>query len=110
MSNKGKKANWSVPYVSDRPDDIFDLNLVQEAQLDNIFGIVGKNQAGVAKKKAIVWYDGEDAPTMTDFAGLPNGSLLIAWNIATPAIYVKKANSDPAVIGDWFAAAGSQVT
>ena len=97
-----KRATWSVPYVSDRPRDILGLPADQEAKFSNFIGFAGKNQDAEAKTFNVVVYDGTAAPTLTDFAALPVGTVIIAPFLATPKIYVHKTKSDPAVVGDWY--------
>lgn len=106
----GKRANWSSLYQSDRPQDILGLTQAQEDDFGNIIGFQGRKQDGSAKSAFILVYDETDALTLTDYATTPIGTIIIAPKIAKPTIYIHKAQSSPAVVGDWYEIEGTQVT
>lgn len=101
MANS-KRAGWSIPYTSDRPQDILGFTAEQEADFSNIFGLSGHNQTGAGKDTFILFYDGTSAPTLTDYASTPIGTVIIAPKLAVPKIYIHNKKSETPVAGDWF--------
>ena len=110
MATKGKRANWSGLIVSDRPRDKFKMTVSEDATLENILGVTGRDQDGDVQDKGILWYGGTTAPTLTNYDDTPVGTILIAYNLSAPRIYIHKAQSSPAVAGDWYYVQGTQAT
>src|SRR5690606_20247964 len=98
----GRRANWSSLYQSDRPQDILGLTQAQEEDFGNIIGFQGRKQDGTAKSTFVLVYDSADALTLTDYAETPIGTVIIAPKITKPTIFIHKAQSSPAVVGDWY--------
>lgn len=109
-SGTGKRAGWSSLYQGDRPRDILNLTEDQEATLSQILGFTGKDQDENESKLIVLVYDGTDAPTMTDYANTPIGTIVLCPLLSAPRIYIHKAQSSTAVIGDWYYIQGTQVT
>lgn len=109
MSN-GRRATWSQSYVGDRPRDVLALTEAQEAKLSQFIGFTGRDQSGTEVHTNILRYDGTAAPTVTDFASTPVGTILLCPKLAKPTLYIHKAQSSPAVVGDWYYIEGTQVT
>jgi len=101
MAN-GKRGNWSGIYAGDRPQDVLGLTQAQEAKLNNIIGFVGKDQNKEVKTFNVLVYKGSTAPTLTDFASTPIGTVIIAPELATPKIYIHHAKSATPATTDWF--------
>jgi len=111
MSTKtGKRANWSGLYVSDRPRDLLGLTEAQEETIDQFIGFVGKNQDGEVKNANLLIFTGTSAPTITDYANTPKGTIIIAPFLTHSLIYVHKSQSTPAVVGDWEVFTAATVT
>lgn len=110
MSGVGKRAGWSHPYVGDRPRDVLGLTKDQEATISQFIGFFGKDEDDNKQEQFILRYDGTDAPTLTNYASTPIGTVIIAPKLATPTIYIHKAQSEPGVVGDWYKIAGVQAT
>lgn len=100
-----KRANWSGLIVSDRPSDEFGLSATQEDDFENITGLIGKDQANSIKQKGILFYNKTAAPTLTDYANIPLGSIIIAPYLTAPKIYIKKLASSTPAVSDWFSVA-----
>ena len=97
----GTRATHSVINTSDRPRDILGLTKAQEADFSQFLGFTGRNQAGDTKSTNILFYPDTSAPTLTDYAATPLGTIIIAPFLAHSAIYIHKAASSPAIVGDW---------
>jgi hypothetical protein len=97
----GKRMSWSSLYQGDRPRDIMDLTEDQEATLSQAIGFSGKDQNGNAKEAIILIYPGTTAPTLTNYAKTPKGTILIAPFLTHSLMYIHKSQSSPAVVGDW---------
>lgn len=107
---KGKRANWSSLYQSDRPRDILQLTEAQEATVKQFIGFGGKDQDGNERKLFIIVSDATSQPTLTDFANTPIGTIIFTPKIASILGYQHQAQSSPAVIGDWAKIAKTTVT
>ena len=111
MSTKtGKRANWSGLYVSDRPRDLLGLTEAQEETIDQFIGFVGKDQGGEVKNANILVYTGTSAPTLTDYANTPKGTIIIAPFLTHSTLFVHRLQSTPAVVGDWEKIVAATVT
>ncbi len=106
----GKRAVWSSLYQSDRPRDILGLSEVQETKISQFIGLAGKDQDGNESQLFVLKYEGTSAPTVTDFATAPIGTVILCPKLSAPRIYIHKAQSSPAVVGDWYYIQGTQVT
>jgi hypothetical protein len=106
----GKRMAWSSVYQSDRPRDILQLTEDQEATLSQAIGFSGKDQNGDAQEAVILIYPGTSAPTMTNYAKTPKGTIVIAPFLTHSLMYVHKAQSTPAVVGDWEVFTAATVT
>jgi len=106
----GKRAGWSSLYESDRPRDILGLTEAQEGTLSQFIGFTGKDQNGKENKTFILKYEGTTAPTLTNYAETPIGTIIIAPKLATPKLYIHKTKSTPAVAGDWYSLTFTQET
>jgi len=110
MSGIGQRAGWSHPYVGDRPREVLKLTEVQEATLKQFIGFAAKEVDGDPTEQFILTYDGTDAPTLTDYATTPIGTIILTPKVASVAMYQHQAQSDPAVVGDWASVAKTTVT
>lgn len=109
MSN-GKRGNWMSYYQGDRPRDVLGLTEDQEATLKGVIGFVGKNYDGDIQEQFILIFEGTSAPTVTDYAECPIGTLILTPKLADIFGYQKQADSTPAVIGDWAKVAKTTVS
>lgn len=109
-SGTGKRAKWGSLYQGDRPRDVLNLTEDQEATLKGILGFTLNDQDDNQEKQVVLVYHGTSAPTVTNYANTPIGTLIICPKLASPRIYIHKAQSSPAVIGDWYYVQGTQVT
>ena len=101
MSGIGLRAGWMVPYVGDRPRDVLGLTEAQEAKVSKFIGWTGKDVNGSPVDHFILILDPANAVTPTDFAATPLGTELHSNNGTHSTVYVHKAKSTPAVVGDW---------
>jgi hypothetical protein len=102
------------------------LNLAREVDIQNVGDLLGLTNAQLADvifasaksavdldgNKRIVWtiiYN-KSTITLTDFANAGVGSRIYAVGLSTKTLYVKCAESSPAVVGDWYLEALSQAT
>lgn len=106
----GHKPGWSCVKQSDNPQDQYGLTAVNTAKLSQFIGFSGKDVAQDAKELLIVTYEGTSNPTVTDFALLPLGTLLVCPFLSAPRIYIKKAATASPAIGDWHYLQFTQVT
>jgi len=105
----GKKPNWSQIMDSDNPMDIYGLSAAEADNLQFI-GFSGKDIDGNNTDTIIAVYNGTDAPTLTNYADLPIGAIIIAPKLTTPKLFIHNAQSSPAVVGDWFGITAVQET
>lgn len=106
----GKKPNWSQIIDTDNIQDIYGLSAAEGATIAQAIGFSGKDQSGNNRDQLVLAYDGTSAPTVTNWADLPVGTVVFCAKLAAPRIYIHKAQSSPAVIGDWYYIQGTQVT
>jgi len=110
MSGIGLRAGWSHPYVGDRPREILGLTEAQEATLSQFIGFTGKDVNGDPVEQFFITYDEDSAPTLTDYAETPIGTIILTPKLANVAFYQHQAQSTPAVVGDWASVAKTTVT
>ncbi|MEM3091550.1 MAG: hypothetical protein QXD05_00230 [Candidatus Pacearchaeota archaeon] len=106
----GKRASWSSTYESNRPRDILGLTKAQEEKISQFIGFVGKDQSENEQKTFVLIYNGTTAPTLTDFAATPIGTIIIAPKLNAPKIYIHKTKSTIPAVSDWYSFTASQET
>lgn len=107
-SESGKKMGWSQLYQGDRPEDVLPLERANAAKLAQAIGFAGHDQEGNESEQFILTYTSSDAITLTDFAKVPIGTIIIAPKITKPTIFIKKLASSPAAASDWFKLEGAE--
>lgn len=110
MAGTGKRATWSYIYVGDRPREILGLTEAQEADISQFIGFSAKDQDGNSKDHFELVYEGTDAPTLTNFASTPVGTIIWCPNVADVSHYIHQAKTDTPVVGDWKVVATTTVT
>lgn len=106
----GPKPGWSSPIFSENPADLYGLTKAQAEKIAQFIGFMGKDVAQADHEFNVWIYDGTDAPTVTDFAVSPIGTVLVCPKLTKSRLYIHKAQSSPAVVGDWYYIEGTQVT
>lgn len=106
----GSKSGWGYLMKSNNPEDTYILTAAQMANLGVWVGFNNLDINGDRHELNIIEYDSADAPTMTDYANTPINTLMIAAKLTKPTLFIHKAQSDPAVIGDWFKIEGTVVS
>ena len=101
MELVGKRANWSTPITSSRPRDILGLSLAAEANISQFIGWSGADQDDNAQEQFILVYNGTTAPTLTDYATTPIGTVILTPQLASVSHYIHQAQSATPVKGDW---------
>ena len=100
MSNKlGNKANWSVPYVSDRPREILNLNQTQEDKVKSFIGFSGRNSKG-EETNTYILETLETSVNLSDFASCPVGTIILTPKVSGIAFYQRIANTG-VIANDW---------
>lgn len=106
----GPKPGWSSPIFSDNPADYYGLTKVQATTIAQFLGFIGKDVTQTEHEFNVLIYDGTSAPTLTNYAVMPIGTMIICPKLTKSSIYIHKAQSSTPVVGDWFIIEGAQAT
>jgi len=108
----GLKQNYGRQVDSGSWQDDFGIAKAAAESLGVVSANKVRNSDGVSAPNVAVTilYLGTGALTLTDFAGFPIGTVIIAAKITTPTIYIHKAQTASPVVGDWYKIEGTQCT
>jgi len=106
----GPKPGWSQMMYSDNPADLYGLSKAEAETIAQFFGFVGHDVAGDYTETNFMRFDGTSAPTLTNYADMPIGTVIICPKLTAPRIYIHKAQSTPGVVGDWYYIEGTQAS
>jgi len=106
----GLMAGWSYPYVGGRPREVLKITEAVEANCSQFWGWSAKDAEGNSAEHFEIEWGLDSAPTVTDFANTPIGTIIWTPELANIAGYQHQAQSSPAVVGDWASIAKTTVT